>query len=119
MFPCFEAVFSLFHLKRTPPKWKVIHQTYIFKETVLKGLMLDSVVIKPLGSQRNSPQSAVGMYQALDYFVLRAERGEYFCRSLIKSKCLGILGLQKTGVCLSKTPNHAPLPLRPGGAFSH
>lgn len=84
MFSCFEVVFSLFHLKRTPQKWQLIHQTPVFKEMVLKGLVLDSVVIKPLGSQRNFPQSAVGMYQALDYFVLKAEQGEYFCRSLIK-----------------------------------
>lgn len=70
----------------------------VFKEMLLKGLMLHSVVVKPLGSQRNFPQSAVGMYQALGYFVLRAEQGEYFCRNLIKSKCWGILCLQITQV---------------------
>lgn len=93
----------------------------IFKEKLLKGFMFNSVVLKPLGSQRNFPQSAVGIYQGLDHFVLGAEQGEYFCRSLIKSKCLGILCLQITQVWYVPLQNPKPhqLPLRPGGVFSH
>lgn len=80
----------------------------IFKEMLLKGLILNSVVIKPLGSQRNFPQLAVGTYQALDYFVLRAEQGEYFCRTLIKGKCLGILCFQITQVSCVPFQNPKP-----------
>lgn len=59
----------------------------IFKEVLLKGFMFNSAVIKnnSIGKSEEFPTVGCGNVPGFGlFFVLRAEQGEYFCRSLIK-----------------------------------